>query len=210
MINLSIVDDDPDFLYRIGAILKGESDFAVNGIYDSPSRLLAELPTLTLDVLLVDIMMPEINGVELIGQIKSLYSGFKIAALSSHNEGDTILTAIRAGAAGYISKQDTSTQICEGIRTLVRQGAFISPFSSCYLMGRLRNMNRSTGPSLSSVERFIINALKEGMTYKEIAERRNVSLFTVQNQVHGLYKKLHVNRKSEAVQKAVDLDLFRG
>lgn len=208
MIKLSIIDDDDSQLERMRLILSGEKDFSVVSSYKSADEALRLLPKDNPEIVLTDIRMPVMDGVAFIQEARKLLPKADFIALTGMEDDDTIERAFRAGAMGYILKSEPPAQICEMLRK-VMNGAV--PLSSKAAKCLIKNLNPDHGPprvNLTSRERQILLDVQDGYSYKETAARLGVSAHTVHNQVRGIFEKLDVNNKMEALKSAQKMGLL--
>lgn len=157
-----------------------------------------------LDVALLDIDMPGMNGIELVEKIKSRYPSVQCLMCTVYEDNDRIFNALEAGASGYILKKSASRQILEAIRDIHSGG---SPMSSEIARRVVQSFNRRQERnvlqefSLTNREQEILAQLEKGFLYKEIAHTLSISVETVRRHVHNIYEKLHVSNRTEALNK---------
>lgn len=208
MIKISIIDDDEYQLERMRLILGGGKDFSVVSVYTSAEEALRRLPEDAPMVVLTDIRMPVMDGVDFIKKGRELLPQADFIALTAMEDDDTIERALRAGAMGYILKSEPPAQICEML-SKVMNGAV--PLSSKVAKCLIKNLNpgqATPNVNLTPRERQILMDIEEGYTYKETAARLGVSVHTIHNQVRGIFEKLGVNNKMEALKAAHKMGLF--
>ncbi|RMD48925.1 MAG: DNA-binding response regulator [Ignavibacteria bacterium] len=160
-----------------------------------------------LDVILMDIEMPEMNGIEATSIIKKKYPQIKVIMLTVFDDENNIFDAITAGAMGYILKDENPGKLIESIKTVVQGGAPMSPSIAMNTLKILRDPERlyNDNPedfNLSEREVDVLKQIAEGLGYKEIAENLFISPFTVKKHIENIYRKLQVNNKVSAVRKA--------
>lgn len=168
------------------------------------------------DVVLMDIDMPVMNGIEAVAQAKEVYVHTKFLMLSIFDDDDKIFEAIKAGANGYLLKDEPLEKIKDAIRSLLDDnGAPMSPSIARKALALL--MNSKTGVkdkpnenyNLSDREKEILKFLVEGLEYKEIAQKTSTSPNTVRNHITNIYKKLHVTSKAQAIRKVINNDWIK-
>lgn len=167
-----------------------------------------------LDVLLVDLALPDGNGVELIREAREYLPGIKIIVVSIFGDARSVVRAIEAGADGYLLKGAGEQQAEEAIRTVLGGGAPISPAVASHILTRMRERTSSAlgaqpDAPLTEKETAILTDLAKGFRYKEVARLHGISPHTVADHVKSIYRKLAVNSRSEAVFEAVQAGLIK-
>lgn len=159
-----------------------------------------------LDVILMDIQMPMLDGIETTKKVKQKYPQLKIIMLTTFDDDEKIFEAIMAGASGYLLKEETNTTIHKAILETLEGGAPMSPGIALKVLQLLRNPITTTQQQnfgLTTREIELLEHLKSGLTYDQIAQNLFISSGTVRKHIENIYRKLQVNNKVEAVQKAV-------
>jgi DNA-binding NarL/FixJ family response regulator len=161
------------------------------------------------DLILMDLQMPEMDGVTATTEVKRLYPQIKVLILTMFDDEENLFKAIMAGAAGYILKEDSSVQIFQAIMDTISGGAAMSPSIAFKTLKLIRQPLNSGEPEkqdfgLTNREIEMLNQLKNGLTYEEIAANLHISYHTVRKHIENIYRKLQVNNKVEAVKKASD------
>ncbi len=178
---------------------------------DFLEKMMAARKTIEPDVVLMDIDMPIMNGIEAVAMGKERYPGSKYLMLTIFDEDEKIFNAIKAGADGYLLKDEPIEKIKEAIFDLLNQeGAPMSPSIARRALNLLMNSNSIThiektkDPSnsynLTEREKEVLDLLIEGFEYKEIGSKMNVSPNTIRNHISNIYKKLHVTSKAQAIR----------
>jgi DNA-binding NarL/FixJ family response regulator len=161
------------------------------------------------DVILMDIEMPELNGIEATEFIRNKYSGIKVIMLTVFDDEDKIFRSIQAGANGYLLKDESPDKIFESIEMIINGGAPMSPIIAAKTLELLRNPlasytnNQESDFSLSKREIEVLEQLSKGEDYIRIANLLFISPATVRKHIENIYKKLEVHNKVQAVQKAI-------
>ncbi|PKP31136.1 MAG: DNA-binding response regulator [Bacteroidetes bacterium HGW-Bacteroidetes-17] len=160
-----------------------------------------------LDIILMDIEMPEMNGITATEAVKKLYPHIKIIMLTVFDDEERIFKAIIAGADGYLLKDEKSDNIKKGIIEIMDGGAPMSPTIAIKALSLLRNpreINEITSPQtkMTSRENEVLMQLSHGLNYNEIGANLNISSGTVRKHIENIYRKLHVHNKIEAVNYA--------
>jgi len=202
MISVSIVEDHPNYRHSLIRAIKDSSDFLIQDAYVSAEEALQGLPNNSPDVLIVDIKLKALSGIELIKQMKPKLSFTQFLMCTSYQNDDNIFNALKAGAAGYILKGATSMEIQNAILELHRGGAPMSPFIARKVISLLHQApNGSNSLGLSDREVEVLSLLGKGHLYKEISDILGISANTVKNHCKNIYKRLHVQNKVEALNK---------
>lgn len=168
-----------------------------------------------IDLILMDIQMPEMDGIRATELIKNRYPQIKIVMLTVFDDDENIFNSIKAGADGYLLKETTPTELQNGILQVMDGGAAMTPSIAAKTLVLLRNPERITSDkvqqediSLSKRETEILEQLSKGLNYQLIAENLFISPPTVRKHIENIYKKLQVHNKMEAVQKAMKNNLI--
>lgn len=205
-----IFDDNEHFLVAINALLKNTA-FSLNGRYKNCINLKANITSIKPDIILMDIDMTGIDGIQAVKLIREFDVNVKILMQSAYDDDDKIFSAIAAGANGYILKSDVSEKLIESLNDVATGG---TPLSSSIatkvfrLFQFLAQNNQEIVPNntrykLTKREKEILSYLVEGMSYKMIAHDLFISYETVHSHIKNIYKKLHVASMTEAVSKAI-------
>ena len=161
------------------------------------------------DVILMDIEMPELNGIEATEIIRNKYSGIKVIMLTVFDDEEKIFNSIQAGANGYLLKDESPDKIFESIEMIINGGAPMSPVIAAKTLELLRKSetvntdNEQNNFSLSKREIEVLEQLSKGEDYIKIADLLFISSATVRKHIENIYKKLEVHNKVQAVQKAI-------
>ena len=205
VITVAIVEDHRDLLASLNLILKTTSGFECVGCFESCEDLLAELKEMAPQVVLMDIGLPGMNGIEGVKRIKAIHPQTHILMLTIQESDNQVFQAICAGADGYLLKRASIIDILEAIKQVNFGGV---PMTAT-IAHQVLKMFRDFAPKperfeiLTQREDEVLKALTEGLDYKQIAQRFFLSLDTVRNHIRHIYEKLQVHSKSEAVSKAL-------
>lgn len=203
-IRVAIIDDDNEAREGIAWIVDNSEGFSCVGSYSSCRDALAEIESTIPDVVLMDIEMPGMTGIEGVGKLKSAFPDIEVLMLTVYSDDEKIFQSLRAGAVGYLLKKTPPDKLLEAIRDTHDGGA---PMSSEIARKVLHAFHPQQGATLQSPlsarEQEFLEALVEGHSYKAIAEKLFVSVHTVRFHLHNIYAKLHVNSRSEAIAKAM-------
>jgi DNA-binding NarL/FixJ family response regulator len=208
-VKIAIVDDNTFLINAVKEKLSFFEDLnfkfsAING-----SDLLAQLQdNFNLDLILMDIEMPIMNGIEATEQVKQKYPHIKIIMLTVFDNDENIFNAIKAGADGYLLKEIDAKDLYNGIIETLNGGAAMNPSIAMKTLKLLRNPMSIENPQdkediqLTSRETEVLEQLSKGLNYNKIAENLILSSGTVRKHIENIYRKLQVHNKLEAVQKA--------
>jgi DNA-binding NarL/FixJ family response regulator len=205
-IRVAIFEDNNSLRNGLYQLIDGSSDFECVGAYPDCSAILKNIEAIKPDVVLMDIQMPGISGIEGVQLVKDKYPDIKILMQTIFEETDKIFQSICAGASGYILKNTPPSRILEAIRETYEGGAPMSPSIATKVLKIVQNPSSAVQKisfNLSEREKEILTCLVKGMSYKLIAGSCFISIDTVRGHIRNIYEKLHVHSKSEAVVKAI-------
>lgn len=208
MIFYRVILADDHALFRSGVkrILEEVPGVEVIGEAADGMQLLALLREMTPDLIILDISMPKLRGLEAIQQIKSSYPQVQVLILTMHKDAEYLSYALSAGAAGFLLKQDADPELLEALTTIRRGKTYLSPAISEVVPDLLRRRRKPDGTPkevLSQREREILKLLAEGKSSKEIGDLLFISLRTVQNHRANIMRKLKVRRTIDLIKYAV-------
>lgn len=203
MIRVVVVEDSRTHLKLLGRVLGAEPRFQVVGMYPSGKEAMDAVDWTRVDVLLADLELPGIPGVQLIENALSRNPELRPLAYTVHADAATVFTALEAGALGYVLKGETMDEVIPAILDTAEGRSPISPEIASHLLTRFRR-KEPTGPmkDLSIREASLLRLVAEGHSYKEIAELLGISANTVHNHVHNIYRKLHAENRQDALRTA--------
>jgi DNA-binding NarL/FixJ family response regulator len=219
MIRVALVEDNDTIRLGLAALIDGTPGFQCAGAWGSCEDMLTELREVRPGVLLMDIGLPGISGIEGLRRAKALLPDLNILILTVYDENDLVFEALCAGACGYLVKKTPPARLLEAIQEADSGG---SPMSSNIARKVVNLLRRTTGePKTSPIdgyvrppkgedealltarERDILNGLAGGNSYQALAKGLNISTDTVRFHIRNIYRKLHVHSQSEAVAKAL-------
>ena len=214
MENLRIVLVEDHTILREGlrALLSADPNFEIIGEAQNGREAVRCVEKLEPDLLLMDLSMPRMSGMEAIREIKRRYPEVKIIALTVHKTEEYLLTTLKAGADGYVLKDATHEELVMAIKNVMRGKSYLSPGVSekvieGYLSGRESNRSASPWETLSQREREVLKLIAEGFKNKEIAEDLCISLKTVEKHRANLMKKLDLHNAAALTVYAVQKGL---
>ena len=202
-ITVSIVEDNEQLRTTLARVIGRAEGFQFLSAYGSAEDALAGLPQDRPDVVLMDINLPGLNGVECVRRLKPLAPDTQIIMLTVYEDTDNIFNALTAGATGYLLKRTPRAELLQAIRD-VRQGG--SPMTAHIARKVVQSFQRTgaspqTTENLSEREQQVLDCLSQGLIYKEIAEKLGISYETVHTYIRRIYEKLQVRTRTEAVAK---------
>lgn len=204
-IRVSVFDDNDALRDSLFYLITGTPGFALAGAYPNGNQLVANLQDTQTDVVLMDIDMPGVNGIEATAIIKSHFPDINVLMLTSYDDSNKVFDAIQSGATGYLLKKTPPAKILEAITEVSQGGAPMNANIARKVLEFFREKKNVTVNEydLSTREKEVLTCLVKGDSYKMIAEHCFISMGTVCTHITNIYKKLHVNSKSEAVAKAI-------
>jgi len=203
-ITVSIVDDEVDLRENIAGYVDAAKGFKCVSVHSNAKEALAHLPAEKPDVVLMDINLGGMSGIECVRLLKPLIPGTQVVMLTVFEDTEKIFSALAAGASGYLLKRLSPVKLLEAIREVHEGG---SPMSAPIARKVVQSLQPApSAPSdeataLSPREREVLNGLAEGQAYKQIGDKLGLSIHTVRNYIRRIYQKLHVRSSGEAVAK---------
>ena len=202
-ITVSIVEDNEQLRNTLARVLNRSDGFKCLSHYGNAEDALKDLPNVKPEVVLMDINLPGMNGVECVRQLKQALPALQVIMLTVYEDTENIFSALAAGATGYLLKRTKAVELLEAIREVHRGG---SPMTT-HIARKVTQSFLKTGPSvrptenLSQREQEVLDCLSQGFLYKEIAEKLGISYETVHTYIRRIYEKLQVRTRTEAVAK---------
>lgn len=205
MIRVAIFDDNSAFASSLELLLKDSEDYVFVGAFQNAINALQKVAKAKPDVIIMDIKMPEVSGIEAVYIIKEAYPGSQILMQTVFEDDDKVFAAICAGASGYILKGTSPAKVLEAIAEVYTGGSPMSPSIARKVLTFFKDQQtvQSEFYELSKREKEILKYLVEGYSYKMIAEACFISFNTVNAHLRKIYEKLHVNSSQEAISKAL-------
>jgi DNA-binding NarL/FixJ family response regulator len=203
MISVSIVDDEKKLCKSIATFLNGSTGFQCISIYGSAEAALEHLPADKPEVVLMDINMAGMDGIECVRRLKALSPQIQILMLTVYDDTEQIFKALAAGATGYLLKRLDPGELLQAIRDVHAGGSpmsnsiarkVVASFQAAGQAGEKHNL-------LSPREQSVLDCLAQGLAYKQIADQLGISINTIRTHLRHIYEKLHVQSRTEAVAK---------
>lgn len=205
-IKVTIFEDNRSLRLGLYQLINGSEGFQCVGAFEDCLNLLQDIEETKPDVVLMDIQMPGINGIEAVRMLREKYPALKILMQTIFEESDKIFQSILAGASGYILKNTSPTRILDFIKETYEGGAPMSPSVATKVLKIIAQQTPSATENnfnLSEREKEILSCLVKGMSYKLIADACFISIDTVRGHIRNIYEKLHVHSKGEAIAAAI-------
>ncbi|MGE0200787.1 MAG: response regulator [Candidatus Melainabacteria bacterium] len=216
-IRVFIVDDNTNHSNGIKQLLELQSNFTVAGIASNGEEALKRIAEVDADVVLMDMNMPEMDGVSVIQQVLSTKPSLKILALTGYDDPDLIFRAMRGGAKGYILKTMVTSQLMNAIDEILNEKVYLPPTLATKFFDEFQSKAAKSGrpdPAkkallnyLTNREKEVLVLLTEGVTYKGVADKLVISETTVKTHVNNIFQKLQVNDRTQAVLYALKYGL---
>ncbi len=201
-IRVSIVEDDGTIRETLRSLFLFEEGLEPFTVHSTAEDALLRLPANCPDVVLMDINLPGQSGIDCVRQMSQRCSGTQFLMYTVHDDDQRVFEALKAGANGYILKSSTPDEILAAVRELVAGGAPMSAHVARRVVQQFRPAAAANGDdALSERERDVLELLAQGLLYKEIAERMGITTGTVKQHIHRIYGKLHVQNRTEAVNR---------
>jgi DNA-binding NarL/FixJ family response regulator len=208
-IKVSIYEDNEALRESFISIIEGSDEFEYIGAYGDGRQIIVDIEVNKPDVIMMDIDMPYINGIEASALVKSQFPEINILIVTVYEDKEKIFDALCAGATGYILKKSSVVEIINAISEIHAGGAPMSASIARKVMDYFTKKDLpSNDYALSAREKDILKCLMNGDSYKMVASNLFISSGTVRVHINNIYKKLHVNSKSEAVIKAINEKLI--
>ena len=199
---IMIVEDDPLIRGNLALLLGGEPGFGVCGSFGTAEEGLAALEGAAPDILIADIGLPGMSGIELIRSAKRQSPGLDIVAYTVFDDRETIFAALKAGASGYVLKGTTPRQIIDAVQNVIEGGAPMSPKIARAVINEFREPDLEEPYLLTPRETEILKLLERGYSYKIIAGHCGISPHTVNTHIKKIYDKLHAKDRCHALLNA--------
>lgn len=210
-VRVTIFDDNKRLLDSLAILIDGSPGFQIAGTFEDCQELESKIEKSQPDVILMDIQMPGINGIEAVKIVKKKFPRINVLMQTAFENDENVFEAICAGAHGYMLKNTAPVKILDFIMDVYQGGSPMSPSVARKVLGFLHkptvSESREDEPNnynLSAREKEVLTYLVKGMSYKMIADQCNIAYTTVRTHMKNIYEKLHVASMTEAVAKAIN------
>lgn len=201
IIHVAIVEDDDEIRQTLALIINGTPGYHCKHTFIDCESAIKELPNLYVNVVLMDIELPGISGIQGVKKLKVIMPDTDFIMLTIKQDDTSIFDSLCAGASGYLMKDTPPSDLLKSITEVSQGGA---PMSTNIARKVILSFKKDTPPSpLSERETEILQHLCDGLNYRAIAEKLFLSAHTVKSHIKNIYRKLHVNSRAEAVSKAI-------
>jgi DNA-binding NarL/FixJ family response regulator len=214
-VRVLIVDDHALFRRGLMLVLESEDGIEVVGEADDGNEAIEKAERLAPDVVLMDVRMPHVSGIEATARLSALLPTCRIIMLTVSDEEDDLYQAIKAGATGYLLKEISIEEVADAVRAVVQGQTLISPSMASKLIAEFANLSRlandrgaTPAPRLTDRELEVLRLVAQGHTNREVADQLYIAENTVKNHVRNILEKLHLHSRMEAVLYAVREKLF--
>ncbi len=201
---IAIFEDNKKFRESLEFVIVTSGDMELCGSFEDTSRLKQRIEALQPDVVLMDINIPVTNGIDAVKEIKTAFPQVQVCMQTVFDTDDKVFASLCAGASGYILKNTPPEKILQAIREVAGGGAFFTPsVARKVLLNFQQQPEKPDFIQLSEKEKEVLKHLVDGLSYKMIAGKINLSFHTIHTHIRNIYEKLHVNSKGEAINKAI-------
>lgn len=201
-VNVAIIEDTPAIAADLARILSSDSEFAHAGTFGSAEAGIQKLPSTKADILICDIGLPGMNGIEALKILRANLPQLKIVIFTIFEDAEYIVDAIRSGANGYLLKDTPGDLLLAELKTIVLGGATLTPRVAQKISQMVPVVEEESAPEgvLTPKQIDILNHIALGFDYKEIADELDISEHTVRRHIENIYQRLEVNSKKEAIR----------
>lgn len=202
-ITVAVVEDDKGIRQSLEWLLKSSAEFLCVAACDSAEEALRVLPKTAPEVILMDINLPNLSGIECTARIKELLPSVQVVMITVYGDAEKVFNALRAGASGYILKRSAPEKILQAIREVHAGGVPMSGEIARKVLGAFREPAPASAEeqNLSRREQEVLELLSQGCSNKEIADKLSISVETVTWHLRHIYSKLHVRSRTQAALK---------
>lgn len=204
-IRVVIVEDLEEVIDGLSAFIKQDESLRLVAAFRTAEAAALELPLLNPDIVIMDINLPGMTGIECIRQVKKVAPAMQFMMFTVYENNDQVFEALKAGASGYLLKKTPPLQIISAIKELYEGGSPMSAAIARKLVALFVDQQQPAAATeaavLSPREREVLELVAKGLLYKEIADQLGISFHTVRQHIGRIYEKLHVQNKTEAINK---------
>ena len=198
MYKICVVEDNPITAEAISEIINTVRGYEPAGIYPNAEDYIADFAFSKPDITLMDIDLPGMSGIEAVVKIKSAHPDTKIIMLTNHDSKVELFDALKAGADGYLLKKDSLENLSGVLKDIEEGGVAITPVIAKKIVA---HFSTNTFNDLTEKEKSVLEYIVDGLLYKEIADKMNLSINSIKKYATSIYSKLHVTTRSEAIKK---------
>ncbi|RSN72037.1 response regulator [Actinomadura sp. WAC 06369] len=211
-IRVFLLDDHEVVRRGVSALLSAEADLEVVGEAGTMEQALVRVPAVRPDVAVLDVRLPDGDGVAVCRELRSRMPGLACLMLTSFDDEEALFEAVMAGAAGYVLKQIHGSDLVGAVRTVASGQSLLDPRSTARMLERIRSRREQKDPlhGLSEQERRILHLIGEGLTNRQIGERMSLAEKTVKNYISSIFTKLGMSRRTQAAAFAAHLESGSG
>lgn len=204
-IKVSIVEDLAEVREGLAELVSSDKELSMAGSFEDAESAIQKLPILQADIVIMDINLPGMSGIDCIRSVKEKCPGTQFMMFTVYENDEKVLQALQAGASGYLLKRTEPQRIIESIKELNQGGSPMSSNIARKVLNIFLQEKKITKKEiLSDRENEVLELLAGGLLYKEIADKLFITHGTVRQHIHNIYEKLHVNNRTEAVNKYFD------
>jgi len=202
-IKVCVVEDIDEVRLGVRRIIDDAEGFACAGTFDNAEDAVTMLPDICPDIVLMDINLPGMSGIECIRKVKAENSAIQFMMFTIYEDSEQVFDALSAGANGYLLKKTSHDKILDALKELYEGGAPMSSYIARKVVVAFQKTSETNKEveSLSPREMDVLQLLAKGYLYKEISDNLDISTGTVRQHIHKIYEKLHVQNRTEAVNK---------
>lgn len=202
LITIAIVEDNPSIREMLQSIIEMEESYLCTGVFGNGEDALIGIPELQPDVVLMDIGLPGINGINCIKQLKPTCPRTEFLICTIYDEDEKVFQALEYGASSYILKRSKPEFLLQSILEVHNGGSPMSPDIARKLVQRFQQKeNKNAALTITPREKEILELLSQGLFYKEASHQLGISINTLKRHIYNMYQKLQVDNKTEAINK---------
>ncbi len=203
-VNTLIFEDNTLLRESLCSLISSNTNYTVSAAYDNVVSATAQVKEQNPDIILMDIDMPGMTGIEAVKQIRKINNEVPIIMLTVFDDNVHVFEALQSGASGYLLKKHISSKLFDSIDEALQGGAPMSPSIARMVIESMRKPGVTNPYQLTAREKEILTSLSEGNSYKMIAAQFEISIDTVRTHIKKIYEKLQVHSQTEAVSKAIN------
>jgi len=197
--NIILIEDNPDIRAGFQLLINSTANYSMTHVFESCEKAFENSTSINPDIVLMDIDLPGMNGIEGTKQMKALFPKAEVIIITVFENSDRVFDALCAGATGYLTKNSSHTQLLDALDEVIKGGA---PMSANIARMVAKSFHKQNSNLLSNREIDVIKLLVEGKSYKTISEKLEISFSTVKFHIKNIYIKLQVGSKEDAIAKA--------